>query len=80
MITVATFAARHHLTPDTIRKRCQAGTIPGAKKIGRDWLIPELASMPADKRTKAYRSHNPSLEPVFNGSLPAEEPHIALFL
>ena len=30
-------------SPVTVRQKCQRGTIPGAIKIGRDWLIPSDA-------------------------------------
>ena len=36
-----TDAADHlHLSARTIRDRCAAGRVPGARKVGRDWLIP----------------------------------------
>lgn len=40
MITLAEYAARHGLNPVTVRHKCLRGNVPGAVKIGRDWLIP----------------------------------------
>ena len=34
-------------TPDTVRRLCQRGEIPGARKIGREWLIPRVSIDPA---------------------------------
>lgn len=41
----------------SIQKYCQDGKIPGAKNIGRQWLIPEGAIPPADGRKKASRKN-----------------------
>ena len=52
MLTVQQYAAKHSKAQITIRKKCQRGTLPGAVKIGRDWLIPEDAQY-TDKRIKS---------------------------
>lgn len=31
---------------DTVRRLCQRGAIPGARKIGREWLIPRTSIDP----------------------------------
>lgn len=39
-MTVQELAAIMGRDPATIRRHCVRGYIPGAEKIGRDWLIP----------------------------------------
>lgn len=43
LITIAQYAARIGKAPRSVRQKCQLGTLPGAVKIGRDWLIPANA-------------------------------------
>ena len=35
------YAARIGKAPSTVRQKCALGHLPGAVKMGRDWLIPE---------------------------------------
>lgn len=51
-ITIAEYAARIGKDTSTVRQKCLRGTLPGAIKIGRDWLIPADATYP-DKRIKS---------------------------
>lgn len=46
LIPIAKYAAQVGKAPITVRQKCQRGTIPGAVKIGRDWLIPADAPYP----------------------------------
>ncbi len=34
-------------TADTVRRLCQRGAISGARKIGKEWLIPRASIDPA---------------------------------
>lgn len=43
MLPIAEYAARIGKAPCSVRQKCQRGTLPGAVKIGRDWLIPKDA-------------------------------------
>lgn len=43
LITVKEYAERHGVAITTVRQKCVRGTIVGATKVGRDWLIPEDA-------------------------------------
>lgn len=52
MIPINEYAAKIGKAPTTIRQKCQRGTLPGAVKIGRDWLIPADAPYP-DNRVKS---------------------------
>jgi excisionase family DNA binding protein len=36
-------AERLGVTPARVRKLCIDGLLPGAKKFGRDWFVPESA-------------------------------------
>ena len=40
LITIAEYAARIGKAPRSVRQKCQLGKLPGAVKLGRDWLIP----------------------------------------
>ena len=52
LIPINEYAAKIGKAPTTIRQKCQRGTLPGAVKIGRDWLIPDDAPYP-DNRVKS---------------------------
>lgn len=52
LIPINEYAAKIGKAPTTIRQKCQRGTLPGAVKIGRDWLIPADAPYP-DNRVKS---------------------------
>ena len=55
-VTVQQFAARHAVKPVTVRLWCSSGQIPGAQKLGRDWIIPNDAARPAmDGRTLRHQ-------------------------
>ena len=46
------YAARIGKAPSTVRQKCALGHLPGAVKMGRDWLIPESAPY-TDNRVKS---------------------------
>ena len=54
MIPIAEYAKAHGKTPVAVRKKCERGNLPGAVKIGRDWLIQKDAPYP-DKRIKSKK-------------------------
>ena len=64
LIPINEYAAKIGKAPTTIRQKCQRGTLPGAVKIGRDWLIPADAPYP-DNRVKSgeYRDWRKQKEP-----------------
>lgn len=45
MITVADAATLLGCTPNRIRALCRESRIPGAEKLGRDWLLPDRPSV-----------------------------------
>ena len=51
-IPLTEYAARNSVTPSAVRRKCLRGNVPGAVKVGRDWLIPADAPY-ADKRIKS---------------------------
>lgn len=57
LITIAEYAARIGKAPRSVRQKCQLGTLPGAVKIGRDWLIPADAPY-TDSRVKSGEYKN----------------------
>ena len=54
-LTVQQFAARHGVSPATARIWCVTGLLPGAQKLGRDWIIPGDAARPVDGRTTRHQ-------------------------
>lgn len=57
MIPLAEYAARISKVPRSVRQKCKLGTLPGAVKIGRDWLIPADAPY-IDMRIKTGKYKN----------------------
>lgn len=57
MLPISEYAARIGKAPRSVRQKCQLGTLPGAVKIGRDWLIPADAPYP-DTRIKSGKYIN----------------------
>jgi len=43
-LTIAEFAAITKRHPETLRRMARTGSLPGAYKIGRDWLISQEAA------------------------------------
>ena len=52
MIPIAEYAAKIGKAPITVADKCRRGTLPGAKKVGRDWFVPADAPYP-DLRIKS---------------------------
>ena len=46
MMTTRSAAAIRGVAPVTVRHWCARGKVPGAIRIGRDWLIPSDARLP----------------------------------
>ena len=42
-LSVEAYAKSQGIHPRTVQRRCQAGLIPGARKLGNNWLIPREA-------------------------------------
>ena len=51
-ITLKEYAERHGMNAATLRQRILRGGIPEARKLGRDWVIPEELIL-ADHRVKS---------------------------
>lgn len=54
LITAAEYGKLNGKSVEQIKVLCRNGRIPGAQKIGRDWMIPADAPYPTDGRY-AYR-------------------------
>ena len=52
MLPLTEYAARIGKAESSVRRKCLRGTLPGAQKIGRDWLIPADAVY-TDNRIKS---------------------------
>lgn len=51
LIPIAEYAAQIGKATITVADKCRRGTLPGARKIGRDWFVPKDAPYP-DNRVK----------------------------
>lgn len=63
-LTPAEFAARLRVHPDTVRRQCILGRLPGASKVGAAWRIDFAAYVEAGKarppeepRPRSRRTH-----------------------
>lgn len=43
LLSVQAVADRLGRDPSTVRRWCREGTLPGALRLGRDWMVPEKA-------------------------------------
>lgn len=57
LIPLQAYAEQVGKSPRSVRQKCQLGTLPGAVKIGRDWLIPADAPY-TDSRVKSGQYRN----------------------
>jgi len=58
---VKQIAAEWNLTERQVQTLCKKGVIIGAEKFGRDWIIPDSAIKPIDKRTSEWKIINDGL-------------------
>ena len=56
-IPLTEYAARVGKSRITVAQKCQRGSLPGAVKVGRNWLIPTNAPYP-DNRVKSGQYKN----------------------
>lgn len=52
MIPIAEYAKSIGKATITVADKCRRGSLPGARKIGRDWFVPRDAEYP-DMRIKS---------------------------
>lgn len=55
LLTVSEYAQLYNKSVEQVKVFCRHGRIPGAKKIGRDWVIPSDAPYPIDNRVASGR-------------------------
>ena len=46
LIPIAEYAKKIGKATITVADKCRRGTLPGARKIGRDWFVPRDAEYP----------------------------------
>ena len=46
MIPIAEYAKRIGKATITVADKCRRGSLPGARKVGRDWFVPADAEYP----------------------------------
>ena len=54
-IPIVESAEKWSISPRQVQNLCLAGSVPGAVRFGRSWMIPEGTPKPADCRTKGAR-------------------------
>ncbi len=52
LIPAAEYAKRIGKAPISVTGKCRRGSLPGARKIGRDWFVPADAEYP-DMRVRS---------------------------
>lgn len=52
LIPIAEYAKKIGRATISVADKCRRGTLPGARKIGRDWFVPRDAEY-SDSRVKA---------------------------
>ena len=57
-------AAKWGISPRAVQILCKEGKISGAQRFGRAWMIPENATRPIDRRTKAGRVLDEEQQPL----------------
>ena len=50
LLTVPEYAELYNKSVEQVKVFCRTGRIPGAKKLGRDWVIPRDTPYPVDNR------------------------------
>ena len=61
-ITVKEYSEKYKKSVEQVKVFCRKGRIKGAKKIGRDWMIPKDAIYPIDRRIKAGATINSEMK------------------
>lgn len=54
LIPIAEYAKKIGKATITVADKCRRGSLPGARKVGRDWFVPADAEYP-DQRIKSGR-------------------------
>lgn len=57
MITTKEAAAIIGYLPRSVKTLCQRGKLPGARKVGRDWLIPRASAEGYVKGPQGFAAH-----------------------
>ena len=57
LVPIAEYARKIGKATITVADKCRRGSLPGAKKIGRDWFVPADAEYP-DYRFKSGKYVN----------------------
>lgn len=57
-ISLAEYCEKYKIDRRNTTRKIQAGRIPGAQKIGKQWVIPEDAPAPADARQTSGKYKN----------------------
>lgn len=68
-ISVHNISLKWNMKERKVTALCRDGRIAGARKMGKEWMIPSDASVPLDMRTKEYEDiTNGKIEYSFNSS------------
>ena len=63
-LKIEEIAAKWELSPRAVQILCKEGKIVGARRFGRAWMIPEDATRPIDRRTRAGRVLDTENQPL----------------
>ena len=65
-ISIHEISKKWHMKERKVTSFCREGRIPGARKNGKEWLIPSDALKPIDMRTKEYVNYTNELKEASN--------------
>ncbi len=74
-IKISEAAQQWGLSTRQVQHLCALGSVEGAVKYGRDWMIPKDAPKPLDKRTKVARKQKSQRE-ISNMPMPRKAPFL----
>lgn len=75
-MNINTAAERWGITTRRVQDLCKKGSIVGAVRFGRAWMIPENAEKPIDRRTRQARQQNLKGDENYRFILPRQNPFL----
>ncbi len=75
-MNISTAAQKWGLTARRVQELCKNGTIHGAVRFGRAWMIPHDTEKPGDGRTREVKVHKTSLRSQFLLPAPRNNPFL----
>ena len=75
-IPIAEAAEKWNISPRQVQNLCRAGSVAGAVRFGRSWMIPEETRKPADGRTRMAKDEKS--KNAANLPMPRKSPFLSM--